>query len=126
LFAFSATLLTVFLIFAEKIGFRGDGGMMLGGLIYFFPMKAIYKDKSPLLLTIICACWIYTLGIFSIAFQIAGILFSGTPVGTLLTITILYFLTLIPFRRKEVDIKNYRSALYAFRHIFVRFYSEPC
>lgn len=95
--AYTALMLAFFLFFSDKLSFYGDGRMMLGGLLYLVIFRYIYKERLSLLLTIICTCWVYTMGIFSLSVQIAGLLpYSGMRV-VLLAENLMFLLTIYPF-----------------------------
>ena len=82
--------------------FRGDGSLYVGGLIYLIPFHFLFKEKFALLLTIVCSCCIYTLGILSLAIQISGVIAPGEPLCTAAVTTVLYLLTIWPFYKKII------------------------
>ena len=96
---FSVGLLAFCLAFAEDISFRADGRMSLFGLIYMIPLHYLYRDKFPILFTVTCTCWVYTLGILALSFQFSLIWMSGSLTGILLAENLLYLVTFLPFYR---------------------------
>lgn len=97
LFVFSAVLLMVSLMFAKEISFEGDGKLSLLGFIYLLPFRFLYKEKTSLLITIVCTCWVYTLGILSLSMQLADVLGISQPVYIFSIETVLFLVTAFPF-----------------------------
>ena len=71
---FTLLLYGAILIFAGT-SFKGDGRFLLGGFIFFFPYRAVYREKNSQILIAMCACWIYTLGIFAFSQQLGNLFF---------------------------------------------------
>ncbi len=96
---FSAAMFLFFLIFAEQFSFRGDGSMSLGGFLFLIAFRLLYRENFPLLFVITCTCWVYTLGILALSFQIAAVFASGSLIAALLTETLFFLLTIVPLCR---------------------------
>lgn len=96
---FSAALFLFFLIFAEQFSFRGDGRMSLGGFLFLIPFRLLYRENYLLLFVITCTCWVYTLGILALSFQISAVFVSGSLTAALITETLLFLLTIVPLCR---------------------------
>ena len=99
---FSIVFFAASYISLGSTGFRGDGSMYLAGLIYMIPFHFLFKEKFFLLLTIVCSCCIYTLGVLSISIQSSGLIAPGQPLCTAVVTTILYLMTVWPFYEKIV------------------------
>lgn len=95
--AYTAFMLAFFIYFSEVLSFRGDGRLMLGGLFYLLIFHFLYKERLSLLLTITCTCWVYTMGIFSLSVQLAGLFSSGNILVLLLSENLLFLVTIYPF-----------------------------
>ena len=102
LIIFSGALFTFFYIFADKFSFHGNGTLSLFGFIFLIPFRYIYKEKTFLLFIVTCSCWIYTLGIFSFAIQLSGLLSMYQPICTIVIESMLYLLTLYLFYRRII------------------------
>ena len=79
--------------------FRGDGSMYFGGLLYLIPFHFLFKEKFSLLLTIVCSCCIYTLGVLSLAIQTGRLIAPEQPVYIAAAATLFYLITIYPFYR---------------------------
>ena len=66
------------------------------------PMSFLYRERPPLLFTIICTCWTYTLGIMALSFQIGGLIAPGNVFYLLAAESALFLVTLFPFYRHVV------------------------
>ena len=66
---FSALFFGAFVSVSEAISFVGDGKWSLFGFIYLVPFRFLYKEKTPILFIIVCTCWIYSMGVFSLTMQ---------------------------------------------------------
>lgn len=114
LFLFSAVLFAISYTFAEELSFNGDGSLSLCGLIFMIPFRFLYKDKLPVLFLIVCTCWVYTLGIFSISIQVTEIMDPGNWAFTWGVQSLLHLLTLLPFYKYLVP-----KYIFVIKHISV-------
>ena len=99
LFLFSAAFFGISYHFAQQLSFRGDGRLSAGGFLFMIPMRFLYRERPPLLFTIICTCWTYTLGIMALSFQIGGLIAPGNVFYILAAESGLFLVTLFPFYR---------------------------
>ena len=99
LFLFSAAFFGISYHFAQQLSFRGDGRLSAGGFLFMIPMSFLYRERPPLLFTIICTCWTYTLGIMALSFQIGGLIAPGNVFYILAAESGLFLVTLFPFYR---------------------------
>ena len=99
LFLFSAAFFGISYHFAQQLSFRGDGRLSAGGFLFMIPMSFLYRESPPLLFTIICTCWTYTLGIMALSFQIGGLIAPGNVFYILAAESGLFLVTLFPFYR---------------------------
>ena len=102
LFLFSAAFFGISYHFAQQLSFRGDGILSAGGFLFMIPMSFLYRERPPLLFTIICTCWTYTLGIMALSFQIGGLIAPGNVFYLLAAESALFLVTLFPFYRHVV------------------------
>ena len=79
--------------------FQGNGRLSLLGFVYLLPMVFLYRERIPLLLVIMCTCWVYTMGVFTLALQSARLLFPGAIWATLVIENLLFLATALPFYR---------------------------
>jgi len=92
-----------YLISRNAPGFGGGNGLFVfSGLLFFIPIKLIYKAPGVKIVTIACFSWIYTFVLFALsvrfgyAFAIPGMDLHGT---VLLIQTLLYVFTFNAFYR---------------------------
>ena len=102
LFLFSAASFGISYHFAQQLSFRGDGRLSAGGFLFMIPMSFLYRERPPLLFTIICTCWTYTLGIMALSFQSGGLIAPGNVFYLLAAESALFLVTLFPFYRHVV------------------------
>lgn len=102
LLGFSALFVLGFCLLSQKLAALGDGQLFIFGLLYIIPLNYLYKEKLPLLLIIMCTCLVYTLGIFSLAFQLAGLRFPRSPLALLIIENLLFLFTAYPFYQKLI------------------------
>lgn len=99
LLVFSVVLFSIFYTFSEELAFFGDGTLSLLGFVYLIPMRYVYKEKIPFLFIVLCTCWVYTLGILALAFEISAVFAPDSIFAVLLAENLLFLGTLIPFYR---------------------------
>ncbi len=99
---FTCALAVFFQWLSSYIPVEGDGKLALAGFLYIIPLKALYKEEFPLLFAVMCACWVYTMGMFALALQIAAAWFGGNRVWFLFFINALLLLTLYPFHSQVI------------------------
>ncbi len=90
---------TTLFALSYKLPFHGDGKFFFLGFIYLIPFVYLYQENIFVLFTIMCTCWTYTLGILSLSLQFAGMFGDGNAVYILVSSTVLFIATLIPFHR---------------------------
>ena len=77
---------------------NGNGGFVVVGLLYLFPLKYLYDEPLERLLEVVCTSWIYTMLVFALSVQIAYLFPSdGFTLYALLIQTGLYLLSAVPF-----------------------------
>lgn len=96
---FSASIVGLALLLAKPLNFQGNGRMMLAGFVYLPVLYFLYQVRPLVLFTIMCTCWSYTFGIFSLAFLCSATWFSGDFLCSLGIETVLFLLTVVPFYR---------------------------
>ena len=101
LILFSAVFMAITVLF-YNMPFQGDGQLSLLGFTYLLPMRFLYREKIPLLVVIMCTCWVYTMGIFTLALQISRLLASGQVWLTLAVENLLFLATALPFYKRVV------------------------
>lgn len=82
--------------------FKGNGSLSLFGFIYLIPFRVLYKEKMPVMIVIICFCWVYTLGILSVAQQAGNLLFPGSYLFIFTVESLLFLCTAYPFYKKVI------------------------
>ena len=93
--------IAAYAVFGSSI-FRGDGSLYFGGLLYLIPFHFLFKEKFSLLLTIVCSCCIYTLGVLSLAIQTGRLIAPEQPVYIAAAATLYYLITIYPFYGKII------------------------
>ena len=84
---------------AKPLNYQGDGKMMLVGFIYLPVLYFLYNGRLSVLFTLMCSCWGYTLGIFSLAFLCSSTWFDNSFIHSLIIETFLFLVTFPPFYR---------------------------
>ena len=74
---FTAMVFSIAYVFSDPAQYQGDGKMMLAGFVYLPVLYALYRVRLAELFTLMCSCWVYTFGIFSLAFLCSATWFSG-------------------------------------------------
>ncbi len=77
--------------------FHGDGRFALVGFFYLIPLNYVYRENRLLLFVIMCTCWAYTLGLFTLALQINNILLPSSYILLTILYNLLLLGTLYPF-----------------------------
>ena len=76
----------------------GDGRMLVLGFLYLVPFYFLYKEKLSRLFLIMCMCWVYTISIYTLAFQFSSLMAKeNQDMYTFLLQTALFAVTLYPF-----------------------------
>lgn len=99
---FTAAIFAAVLAFSDPLlrqGYRGDGRMMLAGFVYLPLLYRLYRVRPAVLFTIMCTCWIYTMGVLSLAFQCAAVWLDSDFGWSLAIETLLFALTIPLFYR---------------------------
>lgn len=94
---FSALFFGAFVSVSEAISFVGDGKWSLFGFIYLVPFRFLYKEKTPILFIIVCTCWIYSMGVFSLTMQWVQLMGIEGIGYTLFVENILFLSSVYPF-----------------------------
>ena len=104
-FVFGLFTALLFLISIRLPGgpFWQNSELALLGFFYIIPLRYLYKEKTSLLLVIMCICWTYTMGVHTLSLQIARLITSGSLLPYyLLTESLLFIGTMLPFYRQIV------------------------
>lgn len=75
---------------------------MLTGFLFLIPFRYLFQEKLPVLFTLMCSCWIYTLGSFILSRQLTEILDPGDDVFTLVILNLLFITTFYLFQEYVV------------------------
>ncbi len=97
--AFSAIIVILVFLLAKPLNFQGNGRMMLGGFVYLPVLCFLYQARPLVLFIIMCTCWSYSFGVFSLAFLCSATWFAGDFLCSLGIETALFLLTVVPFYR---------------------------
>lgn len=106
LFVWTAAFFAVFFIFADALNFKGNGSLMLLGILYVIPFRCLYKNPAVIILVVVCTCWVYTMGIFSLAREIAGLIYPHVSM-ILLAENIFFLFSAFPFYKRFIPRFNY-------------------
>ena len=99
LFLFSAVMLTFGIAISTEKFFDGSGRFNIFSFIYLLPLNMLYREKLSHLFTLLCASWIYTMGVVSLTVQITGLFSIETLPWILFVESILFAITILPFNK---------------------------
>ena len=100
---FTAMVFSIAYVFSDPAQYQGDGKMMLAGFVYLPVLYALYRVRLAELFTLMCSCWVYTFGIFSLAFLCSATWFSGQFFWSLFLETLFFLLSILLFFRQIVS-----------------------
>ena len=98
---FSLGLLAVFWLL-PFLSIPADGSLSLVGFVYIIPLRYLYRERTALLVVIMCSCWVYTLGVQAVSIQLAALLLENSAIYVFAIETLLFLATMFPFFRKVV------------------------
>ncbi len=85
-------------LFLGNANYLGSGIFVVCGVVYLLPLIFLYRQPIRYSVTIMCSTWIYTMLLYALSIQIAGLLPQWNYRASLLVIqTVLYTLTIRPF-----------------------------
>lgn len=87
-----------FYLLLGDTGLLGSGILMAFGIVYLAPLMLLYRQSVRYSISIMCSSWIYTMTVYALSIQIAG-LFPQLNYRTAICViqTVLYALTIHPF-----------------------------
>lgn len=84
------------------IVFYGDSRLFFLGFIYLIPYRILYRDKLGVLFILMCSCWVYTMGVYALSYQIAAVFADGNILCLLAVESVLFMSSLLTFYRKAI------------------------
>lgn len=102
LLVFSAAFFSAGFLPFRFLTVRLDGRFMLTGFLYLIPLYYLLKEKLSVLFTLMCSCWVYTLGVFIFSAELTEILAPGSEIFTLGAQSLIFCATFYLFQKHMI------------------------
>ena len=96
---FSAAIFTILFFALDDINNRPNGQYMLVGFAFLPVLYVLYEARMIICIITMCTCWVYTLGVFSVAFLCASLWFAGEAICGLIIETVIFLISFRLFTR---------------------------